>query len=46
MIHLWQILRDLGVQTIRLMTKYPAEYDGLKGYGLTVAGEVPLLTPD
>uniref|UniRef100_A0A0R0ISZ5 GTP cyclohydrolase II domain-containing protein n=1 Tax=Glycine max TaxID=3847 RepID=A0A0R0ISZ5_SOYBN len=41
-----QILRDLGVHTIRLMTKYPAEYDGLKGYGLTVAGEVPLLTPD
>ncbi|KAG5029660.1 hypothetical protein JHK82_013252 [Glycine max] len=40
-----QILRDLGVQTIRLMTKYPAEYDGLKAYGLAIAGKVPLLTP-
>ncbi|KAH1251017.1 Bifunctional riboflavin biosynthesis protein RIBA 1, chloroplastic [Glycine max] len=39
------ILRDLGVQTIRLMTKYPAEYDGLKAYGLAIAGKVPLLTP-
>ncbi|KAG5041142.1 hypothetical protein JHK85_013618 [Glycine max] len=30
---------------IRLMTKYPAEYDGLKAYGLAIAGKVPLLTP-
>lgn len=40
-----QILRDLGIHTIRLMIKYPAEYDGHKGYGLTIAGKVPLLTP-
>ncbi|KAK7359016.1 hypothetical protein VNO77_00960 [Canavalia gladiata] len=40
-----QILRDLGVHTIRLMAKYPAEYDGLEGYGLKIAGTVPLLTP-
>ncbi|KAK7318652.1 hypothetical protein RJT34_03357 [Clitoria ternatea] len=40
-----QILRDLGVHTIRLLTtKYPAEYDGLKGYGLKIAGKVPLLS--
>ncbi|CAI9770059.1 unnamed protein product [Fraxinus pennsylvanica] len=40
-----QILRDLGVRTMKLMTNNPAKYSGLKGYGLAVAGRVPLLTP-
>ncbi|KAF5738012.1 bifunctional riboflavin biosynthesis protein RIBA 1 chloroplastic [Tripterygium wilfordii] len=40
-----QILRDLGVRTMRLMTNNPAKYVGLKGYGLEIAGRVPLLTP-
>ncbi|CAK7354614.1 unnamed protein product [Dovyalis caffra] len=40
-----QILRDLGVSTMKLMTNNPAKYVGLKGYGLAVAGRVPLLTP-
>ncbi|KAK3121997.1 hypothetical protein QOZ80_8BG0663780 [Eleusine coracana subsp. coracana] len=40
-----QILRDLGVRTMRLMTNNPAKYTGLKGYGLSVVGRVPLLTP-
>ncbi|PKI63360.1 hypothetical protein CRG98_016248 [Punica granatum] len=40
-----QILRDLGVRTMRLMTNNPSKYVGLKGYGLTVAGRVPLVTP-
>ncbi|KAJ4811246.1 Riboflavin biosynthesis protein RibBA [Rhynchospora pubera] len=40
-----QILRDLGVQTMKLMTNNPAKYVGLKGYGLSVAERVPLLTP-
>ncbi|KAL5563910.1 hypothetical protein UlMin_033657 [Ulmus minor] len=40
-----QILRDLGVRTMKLMTNNPAKYVGLKGYGLTVAGRVPLITP-
>ncbi|XP_023551569.1 bifunctional riboflavin biosynthesis protein RIBA 1, chloroplastic-like [Cucurbita pepo subsp. pepo] len=40
-----QILRDLGVRTMRLMTNNPAKYVGLKGYGLTVSGRVPLVTP-
>ncbi|WOK92190.1 putative bifunctional riboflavin biosynthesis protein RIBA 1, chloroplastic [Canna indica] len=40
-----QILRDLGVRTMKLMTNNPAKYSGLKGYGLSVAGRVPLLTP-
>ena len=40
-----QILHDLGVRTMRLMTNNPAKYTGLKGYGLSVLGRVPLLTP-
>ena len=40
-----QILRDLGVRTMRLVTNNPAKYTGLKGYGLSVLGRVPLLTP-
>lgn len=39
-----QILRDLGVRTMKLMTNNPAKYVGLKGYGLAVAGRVPLLS--
>lgn len=30
---------------MRLMTNNPAKYTGLKGYGLSVLGRVPLLTP-
>jgi 3,4-dihydroxy 2-butanone 4-phosphate synthase / GTP cyclohydrolase II len=30
---------------MRLMTNNPAKYLGLKGYGLSVVGRVPLLTP-
>lgn len=37
-----QILRDLGVRTMKLMTNNPANYSGLKGYVLAVAGRVPL----
>ncbi|TYH80866.1 hypothetical protein ES332_D03G161800v1 [Gossypium tomentosum] len=40
-----QILRDVGVQTMRLMTNNPAKFTGLKGYGLAVIGRVPVLTP-
>lgn len=40
-----QILQDLGVRTMKLMTNNPAKYIGLKGYGLSVVGRVPLLTP-
>ncbi|XXG50435.1 hypothetical protein AAC387_Pa02g4449 [Persea americana] len=39
-----QILRDLGVHTMKLMTNNPLKYTGLKGYGLSVVGRVPLLT--
>ncbi|XP_059432126.1 bifunctional riboflavin biosynthesis protein RIBA 1, chloroplastic-like [Corylus avellana] len=40
-----QILQDVGVRTMRLMTNNPAKYVGLKGYGLAIIGRVPLLTP-
>ncbi|XP_045804471.1 monofunctional riboflavin biosynthesis protein RIBA 3, chloroplastic-like isoform X2 [Trifolium pratense] len=40
-----QILRDIGVRTMRLMTNNPAKFVGLKGYGLAVIGRVPVLTP-
>ena len=42
---LLQILQDVGVRTMRLMTNNPAKYVGLKGYGLAIIGRVPLLTP-
>lgn len=40
-----QILRDVGVQTMKLMTNNPAKYMGLKGYGLAVTGRVPVISP-
>lgn len=40
-----QILRDVGVSTMKLLTNNPAKYSGLKGYGLTISGRVPLVTP-
>ena len=40
-----QILQDLGVTSLRLMTNNPAKYHGLSGYGLKVTGRVPLFAP-
>ncbi len=40
-----QILRDLGLSTIRLMTNNPRKIVGLEGYGLRVVGRVPLYLP-
>lgn len=37
-----QILRDLGVQKIRLLTNNPRKIVGLQGYGLSVVERVPL----
>jgi len=37
-----QILSDLGVSKMRLMTNNPVKYGGLEGYGLDVVGRVPL----
>ena len=40
-----QILRDLGVQKLRLLTNNPRKIVGLEGYGLTVVERVPLEVP-
>jgi 3,4-dihydroxy 2-butanone 4-phosphate synthase / GTP cyclohydrolase II len=39
-----QILADLGVHELKLMTNNPAKYGGLGGYGLTVVERVSLNT--
>jgi 3,4-dihydroxy 2-butanone 4-phosphate synthase/GTP cyclohydrolase II len=42
-----QILSDLGVKSMRLLTNNPAKRAGLDGYGLSIAGRVPLeITPN
>ncbi len=37
-----QILLDLGLSSIRLLTNNPKKIVGLDGYGLTVSGRVPI----
>ena len=37
-----QILRDLGLRQIRIMTNNPKKIYGIEGYGLTVVEEVPI----
>ncbi len=37
-----QILVDLGVSTMRVLTNNPAKYGGLEGFGLDITGRVPL----
>jgi 3,4-dihydroxy 2-butanone 4-phosphate synthase / GTP cyclohydrolase II len=39
-----QILRDLGLSSIRVMTNNPRKLVGLEGYGLEIVERVPLLT--
>ncbi len=40
-----QILVDLGLKTIRLLTNNPKKIVGLEGYGLQVAEQVPIRIP-
>lgn len=40
-----QILRDLGVERMRLMTNNPSKYIALSGYGLEIVERVPLEVP-
>ncbi|WP_071394524.1 bifunctional 3,4-dihydroxy-2-butanone-4-phosphate synthase/GTP cyclohydrolase II [Bacillus tuaregi] len=40
-----QILRDLGVKKMKLLTNNPRKIAGLKGYGLEVVERVPLQMP-
>ena len=37
-----QILRDLGVRTMRLLTNNPRKFVGLEGYGLSVVESLPI----
>jgi len=37
-----QILHDIGVRTMRLLTNNPDKRAGLEGYGLEITGRVPL----
>jgi 3,4-dihydroxy 2-butanone 4-phosphate synthase/GTP cyclohydrolase II len=37
-----QILVDLGLKTIRLLTNNPRKVVGLEGYGLRIVGQVPI----
>jgi 3,4-dihydroxy 2-butanone 4-phosphate synthase/GTP cyclohydrolase II len=37
-----QILNDLGITTMKLMTNNPAKYGGLEGFGLEITGRVSL----
>lgn len=42
-----QILADLGVRSMRLLSNNPAKRAGLEGYGLSIAERVPLvITPN
>jgi 3,4-dihydroxy 2-butanone 4-phosphate synthase/GTP cyclohydrolase II len=40
-----QILRDLGVRKMRLMTNNPSKYIALSGYGLEIVERIPLEIP-
>jgi len=40
-----QILLDLGVKTIRILTNNPMKLVGIDGYGLTIAERVPIIPP-
>jgi 3,4-dihydroxy 2-butanone 4-phosphate synthase/GTP cyclohydrolase II len=40
-----QILRDLGLSSIRIMTNNPRKLVGLDGYGLEITERVPLVAP-
>ncbi len=40
-----QILRELGVRRMRLLTNNPRKYAGLAGYGLEIVERVPITAP-
>jgi 3,4-dihydroxy 2-butanone 4-phosphate synthase / GTP cyclohydrolase II len=40
-----QILVDLGLSSIRILTNNPKKIRGLEGYGLSVSGQIPIIHP-
>ena len=38
-----QIIADLGIEQMRLLTNNPAKYGGLEGYNLKIVERVPLI---
>jgi 3,4-dihydroxy 2-butanone 4-phosphate synthase/GTP cyclohydrolase II len=40
-----QILADLGIKELRIITNNPRKIFGLEGYGIKVSGRVPMETP-
>ena len=40
-----QILKDLGITTMRLITNNPVKRAGLQGYGLEITGRIPIEIP-
>jgi 3,4-dihydroxy 2-butanone 4-phosphate synthase/GTP cyclohydrolase II len=41
-----QILRQLGVREMRLLSRSEKKYIGLRGFGLDIAATIPLETPN
>ena len=39
------MLRDIGVHSVRLMTNNPRKIEGLREHGIRVTGRIPLVTP-
>jgi 3,4-dihydroxy 2-butanone 4-phosphate synthase/GTP cyclohydrolase II len=37
-----QILKDLGITTMQLITNNPVKRKGIEGYGLTITGRIPI----
>jgi len=40
-----QILLDLGLQSIRILTNNPMKLVGIEGYGLAIVERVPIIPP-